>query len=438
MRLILESGSSALTAVGIRAGKAGAGRGRAVAAASLGNALEWYDFTIYVQFAVHIAHAFFPGGSATTELLKTFLAFGVGFIVRPLGAVLIGLYGDRAGRKAALTLTIGLMAVGTFIIAVAPTYAVLGVGAPVLILAGRLLQGFSAGGEIGGAAAFLVEYAEPGRKGLYAAWLQASMAFSNILGALVALAVGGLLSQAQVGEWGWRIPFLLGLVIAPVGFWLRANLDESPQFIASPAEQAVSRPLVELFGRRFGGLLRGFAISVLWAVCVYALVIYMPTHVQRTLGFSSNQAFAASLIGNIGLAACCFVSGALSDRFGHRRVLTFSATALLVGAPLLMLALQAHPTLGVLILAQSLFCGLVGLFSGSAPSALAQIFPTNIRSTGMSIAYNAAVTLFGGFAPAILTWLSGTAAGALAPAFYVAGAAVVGLAGVLAPGARQD
>ncbi len=438
MRLVVESGSGAVTAVGIPVGARGAGRARAVAAASLGNALEWYDFTIYVQFAVHIAHAFFPGGSATTELIKTFLAFGVGFVVRPLGAVVIGLYGDRAGRKAALTLTIGLMASGTLILAVAPTYAVLGVGAPLLILSGRILQGFSAGGEIGGAAAFLVEHAEPGRKGLYAAWLQASMAFSNILGALVALAVGSLLSQAQVGEWGWRIPFLLGLIIAPVGLWLRANLEESPQFTARPAKEAVSRPLRDLFGPRFGGLLRGFAISVLWAVCVYALVIYMPTHVQRTLGFTSKQAFTAALIGNVGLAACCFASGALSDRFGHRRLLTFSAAGLLVGAPLLMLGLQAHPTFAVLILTQSLFCGLVGLFSGSAPSALAQIFPTEIRSTGMSIAYNAAVTIFGGFAPAILTWLSGTAAGALAPALYVAAAALVGLAGVLAPGARQD
>jgi MHS family proline/betaine transporter-like MFS transporter len=404
---------------------------RVVLAASLGNALEWYDFTIYVLFAAHIARNFFPGGDASSELVKSFLAFGVGFLVRPLGAIVIGLYSDRAGRKAALMLTIGLMAIGTLVIAVAPTYAVLGIGAPLLILVGRVLQGFSAGGEIGGAAAFLVEHAPAGRRGQYAAWLQASMAASNILGALVALAVGAVLTQAQIGEWGWRIPFAVGLVIAPVGLWLRRGLDETPVFAA--AEPApIGAPLMVLFRRHPRRLLCAFAISVLWAVCVYALVIYMPVHVQRTLGFSGSQAFTASLVGNVLLAASCFVSGGLADRVGRRRLLLAAGAMLSVGAPLLMIALQSHPTTMVLIAVQASFCILVGLFSGAVPAALSQLFPTAIRATGVAIAYNAAVTVFGGFAPALLAALAAGPAGALAPAFYVTAAGIVALVGLAA------
>jgi MHS family proline/betaine transporter-like MFS transporter len=197
------------------------GTARAVVAASIGNMLEWYDFTVYASFAIYIAHNFFPSNDPSIDLLKAFLAFGVGFIVRPIGAIIIGIYGDRAGRKAALTLTILVMAAGTLIIAAAPIYAVIGFGAPLLLLTGRILQGFSAGGEIGGAAAFLVENASADRKGIYASWLQASMGMSNILGALVAMSVTALLAPDQIMSWGWRIPFMVGLLIAPVGLVLR-------------------------------------------------------------------------------------------------------------------------------------------------------------------------------------------------------------------------
>ena len=413
------------------------GHGRILLAASLGNALEWYDFTIYVLFAVQIGRNFFPDGSETAGLLKAFLTFGVGFVVRPVGALLIGRYADRAGRKAALTLTIGLMALGTLMLALAPTYAVIGIGAPLIILAGRVLQGFSAGGEIGGAAAFLVEHAPPGRKGLYAACLQASMAASNILGALVALAIASVLTHEQVGDWGWRVPFLLGLVIAPVGLWLRGTLEETPDFLAADARGATKpAPLGAVFAGQQGALVRGFGLSILWAVSVYVLVIYMPVYVQQTLHFRPEQAFAAALVGNVCLVLACFASGMLADRLGRRRVLAGAAFAILVLVIPLLHLLQAAPTTATLIAVQTGFCILVGLYSGAAPAALADLFPAPIRSTGMSVTYNAAVTLFGGFAPAILTALSATPIALQAPAFYVALAAVCGLAATATWGAK--
>lgn len=400
-------------------------------AASVGNAFEWYDFTIYALFAIQIARNFFPDDSNAVGLIKAFLAFGVGFIARPVGAVLIGVYADRAGRKAALTTTILLMAAGTLLIAITPIYAVIGVGAPLLILAGRILQGLSAGGEIGGAAAFLVEQAPPEQRGRYAAWLQASMAFSNILGATVAFLVSRLLDPEQLGNWGWRIPFLLGLLIAPIGFWLRGRLEETPAFEAARlAAPRVSAPVRELFAHHRAALATAFAISVLWAVCVYVLVIFLPIHVQRVFGIAPADAFAASLVANVCLGLGCLAFGLLADRIGRRRMLGAGAFGLLVAVPPLLMWLAASPTFGVLLIVQSVFCLLVAAFSASAPAALAQLFPVAVRATGMSIAYNAAVTVFGGFAPAILTWLASRDGGVLAPAWFVMAAAAIGLLGI--------
>src|ERR1700685_1733784 len=195
--------------------ESGAVKTRAIVATSIGNMLEWYDFTVYALFAGYIAGNFFPSHDANTRLLETFLVFGLGFVVRPLGAVLIGNFGDRAGRKAALTLTILLMAAGTGVIAFSPTYASIGAGAPLLLLLGRVLQGFSAGGEVGGATAFLLESADPAQRGRVASWLEASMGMANILGALAAFSVTAILTASQVQAWGWRIPFVFGLLIAP-------------------------------------------------------------------------------------------------------------------------------------------------------------------------------------------------------------------------------
>jgi MHS family proline/betaine transporter-like MFS transporter len=407
---------------------------RAIVATSIGNMLEWYDFTVYALFAGYLAGNFFPSDDKNTRLLKTFLVFGLGFVVRPLGAVLIGNYGDRAGRKAALTLTILLMAAGTAIIALSPTYAAIGIGAPILLLFGRVLQGFSAGGEIGGATAYLLESADPAQRGRVASWLEASMGMANILGALAAFSVTAVLSTSQVQAWGWRIPFIVGLSIAPVGLYLRRSLDETDAFQAEVLQRTHkargNAPLLEIFRDHGRSLLVGFCVAVLWAVAVYVLMIYLPTYVQRpdTFNFSASQAFGASLIGNIPFVIGCVWFGSLSDRIGRRRALSLSAALLFALVLPLFLWLKADPTLPTLIIVQCIVCLLVASFVGVAPAALSEIFPTGVRSTGTSLVYNGAFTLFGGFAPMILTWLIQRSGGSIfSPAWYVMLAAAVAL-----------
>jgi MFS transporter, MHS family, proline/betaine transporter len=397
--------------------------------------LEWYDFTVYALFAGYIAENFFPGDGPDARLVKTFLFFGLGFVVRPLGAMLIGNFGDRAGRKAALTLTILLMAAGTGVIAFSPTYAAIGVGAPILLLLGRVLQGFSAGGEVGGATAYLLETGDPKQRGRVASWLEASMGMANILGALAAFLVTTLLSESEVRAWGWRLPFIFGLAIAPVGLYLRRTLDETEEFCAEaalrreqPARDRV--PLLEIFRHHGQTLLIGFLVAVLWAVAVYVLMIFLPTYVQRpdTFHFTAKQAFGASLIGNVPFVIGCVWFGSLSDRIGRRLSLFASAAALLVCVLPLFLWLKADPTLPTLLVVQSTLCILVASFVGVAPAALSEIFPAGVRSTGTSLVYNGAFTLFGGFAPMILTWAKQQSGGSLyAPAWYVMCAAGLAL-----------
>jgi len=404
--------------------------GKAVAAASIGNALEWYDFSVFAFFATYIGHSFFIDGDESSTLFKTFLIFAVGFIARPLGALYLGLYGDRVGRKSALVLTIALMAIGKFIIAVAPPIWMIGVGAPILLLVGRLLQGFSAGGEIGGATAFLVESAPKEKQAVYASWLQASMGISNILAALVGVTITTYFTDPEIQEWAWRIPFLIGLLIVPVGWYIRRNLDETEDFqIQQRAQQHVKPPSLKSILKEYPRhILFGFMFSILWAVCIYTLIIYMPTYYASSsahLGFTRNQAFTASLIGNIFMVVVCVISGSLADRFGMARMLRIGAIVLLLGSYPLLAWLQYSPTFSTLIMVHIAFCIMVSIFCGVAPVALASIFPVSVRTTGMSISYNVATIFFAGFAPALLTWAS--TYDAMAPSYYLMFASLVGL-----------
>lgn len=397
-------------------------------AAAIGNLLEWFDFSVFALFAIYIAENFFPAGDPTTHILQAFLVFGLGFVVRPLGAVLIGVYGDRAGRKSALTLTILLMATGTLVIAVAPNYATAGATAPLVLLAGRLLQGFSAGGEFGGAVTFLVEHAPDADRGRVAAWLQASMGMSNILSAVVGFGVTTLLSPAQIMSWGWRIPFLVGLLIAPVGFYLRRSLAETPQFSAAQAYHAklnVTSPLVMVFQRHWRALLLGFGFCVLWAVAVYALLIFMPVFLQRSLHFTARQSFAGSIAENVAFVAGCFAFGVVADRIRPRRMLAIGAIWLGVAALPLFFWLNATHDSVELLVALSAIGISVSAFTGIAPTVLASLFPVAVRTSGVSLVYNSAITVFGGFAPAILTRLTAQGSGSnFAPALFVVLAAV--------------
>lgn len=403
--------------------------GKAVAAAAIGNALEWYDFSVFAFFAAYIGHSFFVDGDETSALIKTFLVFAVGFIARPLGAVLLGLYGDRVGRKAALTLTIALMAVGTLIIAIAPPVWVIGAGAPLLLLVGRLFQGFSAGGEIGGATAFLVESAPKEKQVAYSSWLQASMGISNILAAIVGVAMTSFFDDAQINQWAWRVPFIFGLLIIPVGFYIRRNLDETDDFKEQQQVEKNHLSFIDILKKYPKHLLYGFLFSILWTVCVYTLVIYMPTYYSSSvigLGFTKNQAFTASFVGNIFMVIGCLVSGRFADRIGMAKVLNIGTLLLLVGSYPLLQWLHNSPTFTNLIVVHISFCIMVAIFSGVAPAALSTMYPVEVRSTGMALSYNMAAIFFAGFTPALLTW-STSAFTVFAPSIYLAFASAMAL-----------
>ncbi|MGW0737692.1 MFS transporter [Streptomyces sp. NPDC002851] len=396
---------------------------RSVAAASVGNALEWYDFTVYAFFASYIAHNFFRNNDPTSALISTFVVFGAGFVARPLGAVVVGIYGDRHGRKAALMLSMATMGLGTLVLALTPPAAFIGIAAPVLLLVGRLLQGFSAGGEIGSAAAYLIEQAPPDRRARYAAWLQASMGMSNLIAAIVGVTITTLFSDSALDAWAWRIPFLIGLLIIPVGVYIRRRLPETDTFERHRAEQTTKRnPLKRLLTEHPKAILTGFLFSVLWTVCVYALVIYAPTYYKDRavgLGFTAQQSFTASLVGNIVLVIGCLVAGRVADRLGGKAVIACSSLALLVlPLPCLML-LHAQPTMPVLVMVHALLCATVAAFVGVAPSTLPRAFPVAVRSTGLSLSYNIAAIFFAGFTPALMTWATARIT-VYAPALWVA------------------
>jgi MFS transporter, MHS family, proline/betaine transporter len=307
-----------------------------------------------------------------------------------------------------------------------------GIGAPLLIMCGRLLQGLSAGGEIGGAVSFLVEHAPPERRGGYAAWLQASMGVSNILGALTAATLSALLTPEQLSSWGWRVPFILGLSVAPVGLWLRASLEETPAFEAERREHAAAprhlmTSLRDVFVEQPKALCIAAGTSIVWVIAVYTLLLYMPTYVQRSLGFSPSQAFTASVVGNVVMVLGCVTAGRISDRIG--RVLTVRiGTLLLLLATYPVLAwVVSERTVAALFIGQTVFCAIVSVFSGSVPAVMAALFPPRLRSTGVSLTYNFAAVVFGGFAPAVLTFLTETTHNTMAPAFYVVAAAAVSL-----------
>ncbi|RZQ60940.1 MFS transporter [Amycolatopsis suaedae] len=396
---------------------------RSVAAAALGNAMEWYDFSVYAFFASYVAGSFFTSQDPTMALFNTFIVFGAGFVARPLGAVVVGIYGDRKGRKAALMLSIATMGLGTLVLAATPPASVIGIGAPILLLIGRLLQGFSAGGEIGGAAAFLIEHAPHDRKARYAAWLQASMGISNLISAVVGVAITTALPDSTVKEWAWRIPFVIGLLIIPIGVYIRGRLPETETFERHRVTAAGGRnPLLRIVTEYPRQLVTGFLFSVLWTVCVYAFVIYLPTYYRAGssgLGFTAQQAFLASLVGNVVLVIGCLVAGRVADRIGPRPLVLRSSAAMLVVPLLSLLVLHHWPSTVVLVVVHTLLCANVAAFVGVAPSLLPRIFPAAVRTTGLALSYNIAAIFFAGFTPALMTWATAELT-VYAPALWVA------------------
>ncbi|NLP62881.1 MFS transporter [Paraburkholderia sacchari] len=404
-------------------------RRRAIIATVLGNGLEWFDFTVYSFFAVIIAKLFFPTGNELSSVLLTVATFGVGFVMRPVGGIVLGVYADKVGRKAALSLTILLMALGTAIIGLAPTYDQAGIAAPLLIVVARLLQGFSAGGEMGGATAFLTEYAPPGKRAYYSSWIQSSIGFAVLLGAATGTFATTFLDTQALYGWGWRVPFLLGILVGPVGYFIRSQMDETPAFSAIEEQGKEHSPLKEVLARFPRETFASFSMVILWTVCTYVLLFYMPTYSVRTLHLPQSTGFFAGMMGGLMIMCCSPVVGKLADIWGRRVFLCGSAFAILVLAWPMFTWINQAPGLMPMLVFQTVFGVLIAAYTGPILAAFAELFPTRVLSTGLSVAYNFAVTIFGGFAPFLITWLIARTGSNMAPALYVIVAAAISLVG---------
>jgi MHS family proline/betaine transporter-like MFS transporter len=397
---------------------------RVIVAASIGNALEWYDVIVYGFFAATISKLFFPSADETVSLLLALGTFAVAYVVRPLGAVVLGAYADRVGRKAALMLSIRLMMLGTLLIAIMPPYAQIGVIAPILILFARLVQGFSAGGEFGSATAFLVEHA-PGRRGFMASWQFASQGFSTLLASAFGTVLTATLSEAQMESWGWRIPFLFGLLIGPVGYYIRRYVDEAGEFVeAADIERA---PVKDTFRTQKGRMLVAMGALAVSTAISY-LITYMPTFAMTELDLPASTGFAATLVSGIVLTVMTPIVGHLSDRFGRVRImLLFAALILLLMYPSFAF-LVAYPGFAVILVVMFVVGALKAGYFAPLPAMMAELFPVTNRATGMSVSYNVGVMTFGGTTPLVIVWLVDATGDKLAVTYYLMALAVLSLA----------
>ena len=400
---------------------------RAIVAAVIGNVLEWYDFAVYGYFVPVISQLFFPNSTPVVAVLLTFAVFGVGFVARPAGSVLFGVYGDRYGRKRALGAVVMLMAVATLALGLLPTYASVGVLAPVLLVVARLAQGLSGGGEWGGSAAYLVEFAPEGRRGFIGSWQQVSVGGGFLLGSAVATALNAGLTHEQLVGWGWRAPFLAGVLLAGVGAYIRFQLDDTPKFSQiEAAHQVAQSPLREAFTTNLRETAVAFGITLHNTVAYYIVLIYMPTYLTRVAKLSQGAALGISTSCLLVFVVLVPFMGRLSDRVGRRGLLIASALGYAVLAyPAFLLASSGNVPLA--LLAQFVLVVLLAVYAGPAPAVYSELFPTRVRYTALSVGYNVPVAIFGGFAPFIATWLIDALGTPTAPALYVIVAAVATL-----------
>jgi MFS transporter, MHS family, proline/betaine transporter len=402
-------------------------KGLQIAAAVVGNALEWYDFIIFGFLTVVISRLFFPAESQYASLLLTTATFGVGFFMRPFGGILLGIYADRKGRKAALQLIIGVMTVAIAMIAFAPTYAAIGVAAPMIIVLARLLQGLATGGEFASATVFLIESAPSDRRGFYGSWQMVGQGLAVLVGAVLTGLVTRNLAPEALDSWGWRLPFLFGLVIGPVGFFIRLRLEETDAFLylssATKERQIVSTRFVSHLKQS----LVCVGIVTSGTISFYVILLYMPTFARTQLHLPLDAAFLAQSISLLFFIVLTPIFGALSDWVG-RRVILIGALIMYLGLVYpLFFWVHEHPSFCNLMIMQILLCSILGAFFGPMSTALAEQFPAHVRSTGLAVAYNIAVLVFGGFAQFFVTWLIVATGAPIAPAFYVIFGAAVGL-----------
>jgi metabolite-proton symporter len=404
---------------------------------SSGNFIEMYDFIVYGYYATYIADAFFPLNNQFASLMLSLMTFGAGYLMRPLGALMLGAYIDRQGRRKGLILTLLLMAMGTLTMAVTPKYASIGLAAPLIVVAGRLLQGLSAGVELGGVSVYLSEIATPGNRGFYTSWQSASQQVAVVFTAVMGIVLNAQLSHSRMSSWGWRIPFILGCLIIPVLLWLRNSLEETEAFRKGPRTGSAGEVLgLVLQNRRV--ILLGMLFAVLTTITFYLITAYTPTFGKTALHLTAKDTFIVILCVGISNFVWLPAGGALSDRIGSR--------PLLIGMPILCL-LTAWPSMAWLVQAPSFFRLLAvelwyspfyGLYNGAMVPFVIGLMPQKIRTSGFALSYSLATAFFGGFTPAIATFLIHQTGNKAAPTFWLSFGAALSLIAALVVRGRPE
>ncbi|OKL53969.1 MFS transporter [Bowdeniella nasicola] len=410
---------------------------KAATASFIGNFVEWFDYATYGYLAVVIGHVFFPQADPVAQRIATFSIFALSFILRPIGAMLWGTWGDKYGRRWALSWSILIMTMATAAISLIPPYATIGIAAPILLLLLRMIQGFSASGEYAGAATFLSEYAPSEKRGMYTSLVPASTATGLLVGSLFITGMYAMLTDAQIESWGWRIPFMLALPLGLVGRYIRTHLEDSPVYreMQEASEEkakapAVRVPVTYVFKHHFRELAISFGVATLNAVAFYLVLSYMPTYLTQELGMDEQPAFVAQSIALVVYVGAIFGMGHLSDIVGRRRMLISACFGFIIFTVPLFLMLKTPtfiPVLAVLIV----FNVLLTANDGTLATFLAETFPTKVRYTGFALSFNLANAIFGGTAAAISTWLISVTGSTLAPAWYLVGISALAMIGMI-------
>jgi len=395
-----------------------------------GNFLEMFDFFLFGFYATYISKAFFPAGSEFASLMLTFMTFGAGFLMRPLGAILLGAYIDQIGRRLGLIVTLSIMACGTILIAFVPGYATIGLAAPLLVLTGRLLQGFSAGVELGGVSVYLSEMATPGHKGFYVSWQSASQQVAIMFAAIIGFALNQALSPAAVSDWGWRVPFFIGCMIIPFLFYIRRSLQETEEF-----QQRKHHPTMpEIFAtvaRNWQIVLLGMLLVSMTTISFYTITVYTPTFGKSVLKLSETDSLIVTFCVAVSNFIWLPVMGALSDRIGRKPILiVFSALTVLTAYPTLAW-LVGNASFANMLIVLLWLSFLYGSYNGAMVVALTEVVPASVRTAGFSLAYALATALFGGFTPLVSTWLIEETSNRAAPAFWLMVGGACGLVATL-------
>ena len=404
---------------------------KAAVASFIGNFVEWFDYASYGYLATIIAVVFFPEEDPKAALLMTFAIFAISFIIRPIGGIIWGNIGDKYGRRTALSLSILIMSGATFLIALLPTYAHVGILAPILLLLIRMVQGFSASGEYAGASAFLVEYAPPNRRGFYACLVPASTAVGLLVGSLSVTAMHHFMSPEFLHTWGWRIPFVFALPLGLIGRYIRVHLEDTPAFRELEASHhVVKTPLKTLFTEHYREMICGFGVACLNAVGFYVILSYMPTYMSVEMNVDHSTAYLAETLSLCAYILLIFMMGRLSDRLGRKTMLiTASICFILFSVPLF--SQISSNTLMQILAIQIAFGAMLTINDGTLASFLAEVFPTRVRYTGFAFTFNMANALLGGTAPLVCTWLIQITDNKMMPAWYLVFFSVIALIAML-------